>query len=191
VPVSLVALFRVFLAIGATAFGGLAPSLAVIERELVSKHRALTAQDIAEATAITRVLPGSTLIQVVSFLGYRLRGWRGSALATLACILPPASAMLLLAVGYDFVLSLPLLRSGIQGVAAAVVGLLVAMAYRTGRAILGDPIRWGIALSAFLSSALMGIPSGAVVVAAGLIGIPLLCSGVDDRRPGTGKGDRR
>jgi len=187
----MLALIRVFLEIGATAFGGLGPSLAIIERELVAKHHALTAQDIAEATAATRLLPGSTLIQVVSFLGYRLGGWSGSALATLACILPSATAMLVLAIGYDFVSALPSFGPVVQGVTAAVVGLLLATTYRIGRATLGGPLRMGIALAAFAFSALAGVPAGALVVAAGLVGAPLLSSAVEGTRRGSGKGDRR
>jgi chromate transporter len=187
----MVALVRVFFEIGATAFGGLGPSLAIIERELVGKYRALSAQDIAEATAATRLLPGSTLIQVVSFLGYRLGGWSGSALATLACILPSATAMLLLAIGYDFILALPSLGPAVQGVTAAVVGLLVATAYRIGRATLVNRSQLGIALAAFACSAFAAVPAGAVVVAAGLMGVGLLSS-VDERGTlGLGKGDRR
>jgi chromate transport protein ChrA len=42
-------LARVFLKIGATSFGGLGPSLAIIERELVDRRPILTADDVAEA----------------------------------------------------------------------------------------------------------------------------------------------
>ena len=83
-PISALILARVFLEIGATSFGGLGPSLAIIERELVDRRPILTEADVAEAVAATRLLPGSSLIQVVSFLGYRIRGWTGAVVATVA-----------------------------------------------------------------------------------------------------------
>jgi chromate transporter len=165
---------RIFLHIGATAFGGLGPSLALIERELVETRRVLTPEDVAEAAAATRLLPGSALIQVVSILGYRLGGWTGSGLATVACVVPPAAAMLLLAIVYDRVAALSAFRPAAQGLTAAVVGLLLATTYRFARATIRGPLTLGITLCAFGSAAGLGIPAAAVVVAAGLIGIPWL-----------------
>jgi chromate transporter len=182
---------KIFLQIGATAFGGLGPSLAIIERELVEKRRVLTAEDVAEAWAATWLLPGSTLIQVVSFLGYRLGGWGGSALATVACILPPVTSMFLLAIFYDTVSALPAFGPTTQGLAAAVVGLLLAATIRIGRATLGDRVSLGIAVVAFGSAAGLGVPAAVVVVVAGLIGIGLLSVSKTEQARGSGKGSGR
>jgi chromate transporter len=182
---------RIFLQIGATAFGGLGPSLALIERELVVKRRVLTAEDVAAASAATRLLPGSSLIQVVSILGYRLGGWIGSALATASFVLPPAAAMLLLATFYDDLAVLAVLGPAAQGLTAAVVGLLLATTYRFGRATIGGPLTLGIALVAFGSAAGLRVPAAAVVAAAGLIGILLLSAPGADRKWESAKGGRR
>jgi chromate transporter len=183
-PISTLALCTIFLEIGATAFGGMGPSLAIMERELVKKRRILTADDVAEAWAATRLLPGSSLIQVVSFIGYRLGGWSGSVLATVACVVPPATAMLLLAVFYPLVSTLPAFGPATRGLSAAVVGLLVATTYRFGRATVGSRVALGMAVCAFGSTVVLGIPSAAIVVAAGWIGVPLLSA------PGAGNGPR-
>jgi chromate transporter len=182
--ISTLALGRIFLEVGATSFGGLGPSLAIIERELVEKRGVLTAADVAEASAATRLLPGSSLVQIMSFLGYRLGGWTGSAAATMAGLLPPVTAMLLLAVFYDTMSQWSAFERAAQGLTAAVVGLLLASACRFGRASITGPIGLGIALSAFGSATALGVPAAAVVVAAGLIGIPLLSA------PGAGQGRR-
>jgi len=50
-----------------------------------------------EARAYATLLAGSTVARVVGDLGYRLGGRIGSALATVAVVLPSAVAMLLLA----------------------------------------------------------------------------------------------
>jgi chromate transporter len=189
--VSKIELGRIFLGIGATAFGGLGPALAVIERELVEKRRVLAPDDIAEASAATRFLPGSTLIQVAAFLGYRLGGWGGSALATAACVLPAASAMLALAVAYDRVAALPVFGPAAQGLAAAVVGLLLAAAWRVGRATVTDPVTLGIALAAFGASIGPGIPAAMVIVAAGCVGVTLLAAPGTEHLPGSWKGQGR
>jgi chromate transporter len=189
-PISMIDLARVFLAIGATSFGGLGPALAVIERELVAKRSILLAADVAEAVAATRLLPGSSLIQVASFLGYRIRGWRGSAVATVACILPPAIAMLALAVFTESLPSHPALGSAARGLTAAVVGLLLASMCRLGRATIGGPAALGLGLGAFGSASVLRVPAAAAVVVAGLIGILLLSAPEAERANRPRRGGR-
>ena len=79
----------IFLRIGATAYGGLGTTLALIERELVTQRGMLTPAEVTEALTYTKLLPGSTGPQVVAYLGYRLGGWSGQAPC---CWLPPLSA---------------------------------------------------------------------------------------------------
>src|SRR5688572_19049871 len=67
----------IFLRVGALAFGGLGATVALIERELVDRHNALTRDDIAAALTHTKLLPGSTVVQIVAYLGWRLGGWAG------------------------------------------------------------------------------------------------------------------
>jgi chromate transporter len=183
-------LARIFLEIGATSFGGLGPSLAIIERELVEKRSILTQADVAEAVAATRLLPGSTLIQVASFLGYRIRGWTGSAVATLACIMPPASAMIVIAACWQSLPSHPALGPATQGLTAAVVGLLLVSMCRFGRATIASPVASGIGLAAFGSAVVWRIPAAVVVVVAGLIGILLLPTPRTERESESGRGGR-
>src|SRR5512145_1548687 len=78
----------IFLHIGATAFGGLGATLALIERELVTKRGMLTPADVTEALTYTKLLPGSTGPQAIAYLGYKLGGWSGSAVATAAFLFP-------------------------------------------------------------------------------------------------------
>src|SRR5919197_1971554 len=90
----------VFLRIGAVAFGGLGAALALVERELVTKRQWLTAAEVTEALTYTKLLPGSTVVQVVAYLGYKLGGWSGSAVARVAFVAPSALIMLVLAAAY-------------------------------------------------------------------------------------------
>jgi chromate transport protein ChrA len=89
--------------------------------------------------------------------------------------------MPLLAIFYDHVFALSAFRPASQGLAAAVVGILLAATYRIGRVTLGDPLTLGIALSAFGAAAGLGVPAAAVVVTAGLIGVILLAAPRTDK----------
>src|SRR2546428_13598763 len=115
----LLTLGHIFLRIGATSFGGLGASLAIIERELVTKRQWLTAADVTEALTYTKLLPGSTGPQVVAYLGYKLGGWSGSAVATAAVVVPSALIMLALAAAQVTATGLPALHHPANGLAAA------------------------------------------------------------------------
>jgi chromate transporter len=144
-----------------------------VERELVTKRQWLTAADVTEALTYTKLLPGSTVVQVVSYLGYKLGGWSGSAVATAAFVFPSALMMLVLAAAYITVTAVPAMRPAINGLTAAVVGLLLATTYRLGKANIADRITLGIALASIVAGAVLGVSAAFIVVAAGLLGICL------------------
>src|SRR5712691_3321243 len=150
---SLLDLTSIFLRVGALGFGGLGAALALIERELVQVRKLLTADDLTEALTYTKLLPGSTVLQVVSYLGYKLGGWPGSALATVAFVLPSALVMLALAALYLAATALPAIGPAVNGLTAAVVGILLATTYRLGKANIKEPLTLAIALVAFLLGA--------------------------------------
>lgn len=170
------ALTWMFLRLGATAFGGLGAAVALLERELVHKRHLLTAAELTEALTYTKLLPGSTVVQVVSYLGYKLGGWPGSALATVAFLFPSALAMLLLSALYVVATAIPNVGPTIGGLTATVVGILLATTYRLGKANSTAPLTLGIALVAFVAGALLNVNAAVIVLAAGLIGSLLLAA---------------
>ena len=91
----------------------------------MTKRHWLTAADMTEALTYTKLLPGSTGPQVVAYLGYKLSGWPGSAVATAAFVFPAALMMLVLAAAYGTVTALPALHPTMNGLTAAIVGLLL------------------------------------------------------------------
>ena len=163
-----------FLHIGATAFGGLGTTLALIERELVTKRGMLTPTEVTEALTYTKLLPGSTGPQAIAYLGYKLGSWSGSAVATAAFLLPSALLMVLLAGAYVATTALPAIGPAVNGLTAGVVGILLATTYRLGKPNIKEPLTWGIALVAFAVGAFLGISAALIVVAAGLLGMILL-----------------
>jgi len=165
-----------FLKIGMTAFGGLGAALSLIERDLVERRRVLTPEQMAEALTFTKPLPGSTVVQVVSYVGYRLGGWTGSALATAAFVLPSAVVMVLLAGLFGAVRDFPGFASIMTGLVAAVVGLLAATTFRLGKANVKGWLPLAIALASFAVVVGFKANSALVVVASGLVGVLTLTS---------------
>jgi chromate transporter len=156
------------LRLGAMAFGGLGATLALLQRALVERRGWLEQSDIAEALAFTKTLPGSTGIQVVAFLGWRLRGWPGGLLAAAAFIAPAMVMMIVVAAGSLALPDTAWVRGALTGIQIAVVGLLVASMWRLARSEAGTAVLKIVLVSA----AVLGFFLNAVfvVVGAGLIG---------------------
>jgi chromate transporter len=169
----LVQLWWQFIRIGVAAFGGLGVTLSLIERYLVKDRGALTAQDVAESLTYTKFLPGSTGVQVVGYLGYRLAGWPGSVLATIAFLLPAFVLMLVLAILYEeiTVLLADAATPALRGLTAAVAGILVATIYRLAKPAIITLTGGVVAVAACGLGIVLRLNPAWIVLAAGMLGI--------------------
>lgn len=162
-----------FIKIGVAAFGGLGVTLSLIERYLVNDRRVLTAQDVAESLTYTKLLPGSTGMQVVSYLGFRLGGWTGAALSTSAFLLPAFVLMLALSVLYEQMTALlaDSATAALRGLTAAVTGVLVATIYRLAKPTITTLAGGVIAVAACAAGIILRINPAWIVLASGILGI--------------------
>ncbi|GGW49409.1 chromate efflux transporter [Alishewanella tabrizica] len=104
-------LFRIFLVLGLTSFGGPVAHLGYFRTEFVEKRKWLSERDYAELVALCQFLPGPASSQVGLAIGLLRGHYRGALAAWLGFTLPSALLLIL------FSLSLPLLQSALtQGV---------------------------------------------------------------------------
>jgi chromate transporter len=162
-----------FIRIGVAAFGGLGVTLRLIERYLVKDRAFLTAQTVTESLTYTKFLPGSTGVQVVGYLGYRLGGWPGAALATIAFLLPAFMLMLVLAILYEeiTVLLADAATPALRGLTAAVAGILVATIYRLAKPAITTPTGAVVAVAACGLGIVLRTNPAWIVLVAGILGI--------------------
>lgn len=164
-------LFLSFLKIGLVGFGGGVAVLAQIRTLTVRKRHWLTDSEFAEAVALAQALPGTSAGNSVTYIGVRLRGWRGAAVAMSGFILPSMLIMVGLAIGYKHVHTLSGSERFFHGLNGAVVALILVTAWRMGKNILTERWQWLLAVIAFLAVAILNATVLEVVFAAGLIGI--------------------
>jgi chromate transporter len=156
------------LCIGAVAFGGLGATLTLLRRELVERRGWLQPSDITEALAYTKPLPGSTVIQVVSFLGWRLGNWPGAIVATVAFLLPALALMTVAAAAVLALPDAPWVRGALTGLQVAVIGLLAAALWHLARSEAGSALLTvllaGFAAGLFINAAFVVAVAGAIGV---------------------------
>jgi chromate transporter len=164
-------LFLSFLKIGLVGFGGGIAVLAQIRALTVRKRRWLTDSDFVEAVALAQSLPGTSAGNSVTYIGLRLRGWRGATVAMSGFILPSMLMMIGLAIIYKHLRAFSDTERFFHGLNGAVVALIVVTAWRMGKNILTKRWQWLLAVLAFLAVAILEATVLEVVFAAGLIGI--------------------
>lgn len=129
--VSLAEIFRAFLLIGATSFGG--GVVAYLRSSLVGKHGWIDDKEFVELLSISQTLPGLNATNMAILVGARLRGAAGAIAAICGVCLPGALLMYVVGITYHEHGSRPLVNAMLRGVAAAAVGLILATTVQLGR----------------------------------------------------------
>jgi chromate transporter len=125
--------FRVFLLLGLTSFGGPIAHLGYFERDLVSRRKWLSPAEYAEIVALCQVLPGPTSSQVGMAIGKRRAGYAGTLAAWLGFTLPSALLLFIFALVVDRVgdISDAGWLHGLKIAAVAIVAQAVASMWRS------------------------------------------------------------
>ena len=130
-------LFWMFLKIGIFTFGGGYSMIALIQNEVVEKQGWMTAQEFTDILAISQMTPGPVGINTATYAGYTAvvnmglpvwQGVLGSLLASLAVILLPIAAMLLVHSYLSRHRDNPLIAQVLRTLRLTVVGLIAAAA---------------------------------------------------------------
>ena len=83
----LLRLFLIFAKIGLLGFGGGYSIITMIQKELMAIGW-ITAEEFANIAAISQMTPGPIAVNAATYVGYRVGGFWGSALATFGVSLP-------------------------------------------------------------------------------------------------------
>jgi chromate transporter len=164
-------IFLSFLKIGLVGFGGGLAVIAQIRSLVVKQRRWFTDHEFAETFALAQSLPGTSAGNAATYIGFRLRGWQGSAVALIGFIFPSMVMMIILAILYRHLRAFPDTDRLFHGLNAAVVAVVLVSAFRIGRSTLNRPWQWYVAVLSSIAVVVFGATIIEVVLAAGLIGI--------------------
>ncbi|NJO53912.1 MAG: chromate transporter, partial [Bacteroidales bacterium] len=117
-PPTLAGLTRTFLAIGFLSFGGPAAQIALMHRLAVEERGWLNEGQFLRALNFCMLLPGPEAQQLATYIGWRLKGWRGGVIAGGLFVLPGALVMLALSIAYVLFATSPLIGGVFLGIKA-------------------------------------------------------------------------
>lgn len=118
--------FSVFFKIGAFTIGGGYAMVPLIEDEVVNRRHWVAKEDFIDLLAIAQSSPGILAVNISIFIGYRLRGIRGSVITALGTILPSFLIILAIALFFHSFKDNALVEKIFKGIRPAVVALIAA-----------------------------------------------------------------
>ena len=121
--VSLWKIFIVFAKIGAFTIGGGIPMIAAIKSELTEKGW-LKEEDFIDIITLAQTAPGLFAVNISILTGHKLRGTKGSVVATIASCLPPFLIILLVAIFFTSFKDNEYVISAFKGIRPVVVALI-------------------------------------------------------------------
>ena len=162
---------RAFLHLGLTAFGGLA-MVEPMRQMTVERQAWLRQEDFLDGLALCQLLPGATMVQLGTYVGYRLRGAAGALTAAAAFILPAFLLMSALSFAYFKYTEISWVQAVSRGMGAVVIALLLQALWRLSQAVRQH---WLEALIALLSLTALALRVNFLLVflAAGLLRLVL------------------
>lgn len=181
--VSLAAIFRTFLIIGATSFGG--GVVAYLREMLVENRRWLDDEEFLSALEISQTLPGLNATNMSIIVGDRLRQVPGAVAAFFAMILPGTLVVMALGMLYGEFAHSAAVIGVLDGVAAAAVGLLLAVTMQIGAREIRGLTDVAIAVATCLAVSELRVPLYIALLAIGPLAIWLYRPRAADRPGGT------
>lgn len=142
---SLWQLFGVFAKIGAFTIGGGYAMISLIQNEIVRRNW-LSEDDFSELITLAQTAPGLLAVNISIFTGFRLRGVKGSIVATLASILPSFLIILAIAMAFSGFQDNPIVIRVFKGIRPVVVALILVP--MINMALKSDDTWWKWILSA-------------------------------------------
>lgn len=121
--VSLWKIFLVFAKIGAFTIGGGIPMIAAIKSELVER-KWLKDEDFVDIITLAQSAPGLFAVNISIQTGHKLRGTKGSVVATIASSLPPFLIILLVAMFFTSFKDNEYVIRAFKGIRPVVVALI-------------------------------------------------------------------
>lgn len=140
-------LFMRFLKLGATAYGGPA-MIGQIKETVVKKYGWMKEGEFLQGVALCQLIPGATMVQIATYVGYRLRGIRGAIISAVAFVFPAFIVLLILSTLYFKLQNLWFIEALFKGLGTAVVAIVLNACINLGRSILKD---WKVVLISILS----------------------------------------
>ena len=172
----LIGIFLVMLKIGLFTFGGGYAMIALLENEFVTKKKWIGKDEFLDMIAIAESTPGPAAVNSATYLGYRVGGFPGAFLGTLAVCIPSFIIIYVISLFFDAFLSIKYVGYAFRGVQACVVYLIASAGLKLFREMKKDVLSMvlcGASLVCMVAFSLFAVSFSSVfyILIAGAVGV--------------------
>lgn len=139
----------------------------LIEEEVVNKRKWIAKDDFIDLLAISQTSPGILAVNISIFIGYRLKGIRGSIITALGTVLPSFLIILAIALFFHSFKDNTVIERIFKGIRPAVVALIAAPTFSMAKSAKIDRSNLWIPVVSALLIWLLGFSPIWIIIAAG------------------------
>ncbi len=141
-----------FLRLGATAFGGPAAHISMMEYEVVARRGWMTRGEFLDILGAANLAPGPTSTKMALFIGFACAGWSGFFLAGLGFVLPATLIVTAFAWAYVRFGSLPAIPHFFAGIKPVVLAIIVVALAGLSRTAVKSRVLFALGFAALVTS---------------------------------------
>lgn len=161
-----------FFKVGAFTIGGGLTMIAFIQDQVVRQFGWLTPREFIDGLALGQLTPGPVLM-IAAYVGYKLAGIAGAAVAAMAAFLPSFIIMLAVLPALDRIRKLAWVKAVMKGMAPAVIGVLAVSLVRLAPAALPDLITLGLLAATIIALLRFRVDAFKLMLAGAVLGVVL------------------
>lgn len=161
---------KLFLKLGCIGFGGPAVHIALMEKEIVGKHKWLSQSDFLDLVGATNLIPGPNSTEMTMHIGKEMAGWKGLVVAGICFILPAVVITGILAWAYQRYGALPEVAPFLYGIKPAIIAVLVSLMFSLAKKAIKS---FELAILGIIATAmaLCGASEMIILFGGGLLGV--------------------
>ena len=159
-------LFITFFKIGLFTIGGGYAMIPLLQREVVERKGWLSNEDFLDLMAIAQSAPGVFVVNMSIFVGYRMRGKRGSVACTLGAAMPSIIIILAIALFVGNYKDNPVVENVFKGIRPAVIALILTPTIRLASKAGLNKWNWWVPVATALLIWWMGVSPVWIILAA-------------------------
>ncbi|MDR2859857.1 MAG: chromate transporter [Mediterranea sp.] len=167
-------LFGIFFKIGTFTIGGGYAMIPVIENEIVVKRQWISKEEFLDLLAVAQSIPGILAVNISIFIGYKLRGIRGSIVAVPGTVLPSFLIILAIALFFHNYKDNAIVERIFKGIRPAVAALIAAPTFSMAKSAKINRYNIWIPIVSALLIWLLGFSPVWIIIASGIGGY--ICS---------------
>ncbi|HBZ01945.1 MAG TPA: chromate transporter [candidate division Zixibacteria bacterium] len=126
-------LAKLFLRLGATAFGGPAAHIGMMHDEVVKRRKWMSDEQFLDLIGATNLIPGPNSTEMAMHIGFLKAGWRGLLIGGLSFMMPAVLIVLLFAWAYVRFGSTPQASWLLYGVKPIVIAIIIQALWNLGK----------------------------------------------------------